>query len=108
VNRNLNIRGEIRETYDRAGCRPGRASGGQKKIRGGRLQTFVSGRIYEHLRRNTAVWLRGPVLGAYLNAGGHTSRLRLPYRVRQVKGGQRAWFDGGTITCTGGCRVRFG
>jgi stage II sporulation protein D len=107
VNRNLNIRGEIRETYDAAGCRPGRATGGQKKVRGGRLQKFLNGRIYEHLRRNTAVWLRGPVLGAYLKAGGHTSRLRIPFRVRQVKGGQRAWFDGGTITCTGGCRVRF-
>lgn len=107
VNRNLNIQGEIRETYDAAGCRAGRATSGQKKVRGGRLQTFATGRIYEHLRRNTAVWLRGPVLGAYLNAGGHTSRLRLPYRVRQISGGQRAWFDGGTITCTGGCRVRY-
>ncbi|MGH2656959.1 MAG: SpoIID/LytB domain-containing protein [Actinomycetota bacterium] len=107
VNRNLNIRGEIRETYDAAGCRPGRAASGQRKVRGGRLQRFVNGRIYEHLRRNTAVWLRGPVLGAYLKAGGPTSRLRLPFRVRQIKGGQRAWFDGGTITCTGGCRVRY-
>jgi stage II sporulation protein D len=108
VNRNLNIRGEIREAYDGAGCSPGRATSGQKKVRGGRLQTFQNGRIYEHLRRDAAVWLRGPVLSAYLNAGGHTSRLRLPFRIRQIKGGQRAWFDGGTITCTGGCRVRFG
>lgn len=107
VNRNLNIRGEIRETYDAARCRPGRATSGQKKIKGGRLQTFVNGRIYEHLRRDTAVWLRGPVLRVYLKAGGHTSRLRLPYRIKQIKGGQRAWFDGGTITCTGGCRVRY-
>jgi hypothetical protein len=68
----------------------------------------VKGRIYEHLGRNTAVWLRGPVLGAYVKAGGHASRLRLPYRIKPIRGGQRAWFDGGTITCTGGgCRVRY-
>ena len=108
VNRNLNIRGEIRQAYDAAGCRPGRATGGQRKIPGGRLQAFVSGRIYEHLKRNTAVWLRGAVLSAYLNAGGHASRLRLPYRIRRIRGGQRVLFDGGTITCGRGCRVRFG
>jgi stage II sporulation protein D len=111
VNRNLNIRGEIRQAYDAADCRPGRASSGQRRVRGGRVQTFADGRIYEHLRRHTAVWLRGALLNAYLNAGGPASRLRLPHRVRRITGGQRAWFDGGTITCTGGkrgCRVRFG
>lgn len=108
VNRNLNITGEIRKAYDAAGCRPGRATSGQQRVRGGRLQRFVDGRIYEHFRRNTAVWLRGRILDAYLNAGGHASRLRLPYRVRQISGGQRAWFDGGTITCSGRCRVRYG
>ncbi len=108
VNRNLNIRGEIRETYDASRCRPGRATSGQRTIRGGRLQRFVNGRIYEHLKRDAAVWLRGAMLSAYLDAGGHTSRLRLPYRIKRIKGGRRAWFDGGVITCTGRCRVRFG
>ena len=107
VNRNLNIRGEIRQAYDAAGCRPGRATSGQRKVRGGRLQSFVEGRIYEHASRHIAVWLRGPLLGAYVNAGGHASRLGLPYRIRRISGGQRAWFDGGTITCTGGCQVQY-
>jgi len=107
VNRNLNITGPIRERYDRLGCRPGRATGGQRRVRGGRLQRFVLGRIYQNLRRDAVVWLRGPVLDEYLEAGAHASRLRLPYRFRQLEGGQKAWFDGGTITCAGGCRVRF-
>jgi hypothetical protein len=107
VNRNLNIRGEIRQAYDAAGCRPGRATSGQRKVRRGRLQTFVQGRIYEHLKRHVAVWLRGSILDAYLKVGGHASRLGLPYRIKRVSGGQRGWFDGGTITCAGGCRVRF-
>ncbi|MGH2766621.1 MAG: SpoIID/LytB domain-containing protein [Actinomycetota bacterium] len=108
VNRNLNIKGAIRGEYDSQRCRPGRATGGRKKVRGGRLQTFITGRIYENVRRHSAVWLRGPVLNRYLDLGGHASRLRLPYRFRRIKGGQRGWFDGGTITCAGGCRVRYG
>jgi SpoIID/LytB domain protein len=107
VNRNLNITGSIRDTYDRMGCRPGRSTSGQQRVRGGRFQRFLVGRIYENLRRGTAVWLRGAVLDQYLAAGGHTSRLRLPYRVRQIKGGQKAWFEGGTITCAAGCQVRY-
>jgi stage II sporulation protein D len=107
VNRNLNIVGSIRDTYDRLGCRPGRATSGQQRVRGGRFQRFLVGRIYQNLGRDAVVWLRGPVLNQYLAAGGPGSRLRLPYRLRQISGGQKAWFDGGTITCGGGCRVRY-
>lgn len=107
VNRNLNIKGTIRDEYDHLRCLPGRATGGRKKVSGGRLQTFAVGRIYEHLGRGAVVWLRGPVLDEYLGLGAHASRLRLPYRFRQIKGGQKAWFDGGTITCAGGCQVRY-
>jgi stage II sporulation protein D len=104
VNRNLNITGGIRQVYDGLGCRPGRATKAQKGVRGGRFQVFTRGRMYENDRRDAVVWLRGRVLSKYLQVGGHASRLRLPYRVR---GTTRAWFDGGTITCAGGCRVRF-
>lgn len=103
VNRNLNITGGIRAAYDGLGCRPGRATKPQKGVRGGRFQVFTGGRMYENDRRDAVVWLRGRLLSKYLQAGGHASRLRLPYRVR---GASKAWFDGGTITCTGGCRVR--
>jgi hypothetical protein len=107
VNRNLNITGPIRDGYDRLRCRPGRATSPSQKIPGGRLQTFAVGRMYQHARRDRVVWLRGPVLARYIDLGEHTSELRLPYRFASIQGGQRGWFDGGIITCAGGCRVRY-
>jgi SpoIID/LytB domain protein len=106
INRNLNVTGTIRDEYDRIACRPGRAVSAQKKVRGGREQRFVSGRMYENRRRNAVVWLRGAVLGEYLRVKGPRGRLGLPLRYKAVKGGARAWFDRGTITCTPRCRVR--
>jgi SpoIID/LytB domain protein len=106
VNRNLNITGDIRSTYDRIRCAPGRATTPQQKVRGGSWQGFVGGNLYDNDARGSVTWLRGPILQQYLDSGGPTSRLRLPYKVRRIKGGQRAWFDGGIITCTKRCRVR--
>ena len=108
INRNLNITGGIRATYDRLKCRPGRAVTPQKRVRGGQWQGFAKGRMYSNARRNAVTWLRGSLLQKYLQEGGPRSRLRLPVKVRRIKGGQRAWFDGGIITCTGGCRVNLG
>jgi stage II sporulation protein D len=106
VNRNLNITGAIREEYDRIGCRPGRAVGAQKAVRGGREQRFIKGRMYEHGRRDAVVWLRGRVLARYLDLDGPRGRLKMPFRAKKVRGGMKAWFDRGTIACTPGCRVR--
>ena len=103
VNRNLNISGAIRGTYDRLRCAPGRAVTQQKKVKGGRWQGFAVGRMYENGKRNAVTWLRGAVLREYLQAGGPRSRLRLPYRA----GKRKAWFEGGTISCVGGCKVRY-
>jgi SpoIID/LytB domain protein len=107
VNRNLNITGSIRDEYDRLGCRPGRATRAGKKVPGGREQSFVKGRLYQNARKDAVTWLRGAVLGSYLDQGGPRGRLHLPYRYKKVGGGAKAWFDGGAIACTPGCRVRF-
>jgi stage II sporulation protein D len=106
VNRNLNISGDIRTTYDRLRCAPGRATTPQKRAKGGSWQAFSAGRLYDNNKRGTVTWLRGDILRTYLDKGGPSSRLRLPYRVKRVKGGQRAWFEGGVITCTKRCKVR--
>lgn len=106
INRNLNVTGAIRDEYDRIGCRPGRAVSAQKKVRGGREQRFVGGRMYEHGRLNATVWLRGAVLGQYLKLRGPRGRLGLPYRYKKIRRGAKALFDRGTIACTPRCRVR--
>lgn len=106
INRNLNITGDIRSTYDRLRCTPGRATTAQRGVNGGSWQAFTGGRLYDNDARGTVTWLRGPILREYLDAGGPSSRLGLPYKVRKIKRGRRAWFDGGTITCTKRCRVR--
>jgi stage II sporulation protein D len=106
INRNLNISGDIRASYDRLRCAPGRATTPQQGTKGGSWQGFTGGRLYDNDARGTVTWLRGPVLATYLEAGGPTSKLGLPVRVKKVKAGQRAWFDGGSITCTKRCRVR--
>ena len=106
INRNLNISGDIRATYDRLRCAPGRATTAQKAVKGGSWQAFVNGRLYDNDGRQTVTWLRNPILATYLEVGGPRSKLGLPYRVRKIKGGHRAWFDGGSITCAKRCRVR--
>ena len=106
INRNLNISGDIRGAYDRMRCAPGRATTPQQGVNGGSWQAFISGRLYDNDVRQTVTWLRGPILVKYLDTGGPGSGLGLPYRAKRIKGGQRAWFDGGSITCTKQCRVR--
>ncbi len=106
VNRDLTITGDIRVAYDRLGCRPGRATGPDRAVRGGRVQQFAVGRIYDNDRRNKVVWLHGKVLGAYVQRGAHSGRLGLPIRTQRVKRGTRGLFEGGTVTCAPGCRVR--
>jgi stage II sporulation protein D len=108
VNRNLNVTGPIRAAYDRLGCRPGRATSSQKKVRGGSEQRFVKGRMYLNERRDVIVWLRGAVLGEYLSFDGPRGRLRMPVRTKTVRGGTKTWFERGTIVCTPRCRVSFG
>jgi len=106
VNRNLNISGDIRATYDRLRCAPGRATTRQQNVKGGSWQAFVGGRLYDNDGRGSVTWLRGPILRKYLEVGGPSSKLGLPYRIKKVKKGQRAWFDRGMITCTKTCRAR--
>lgn len=107
VNENLNVTGSIRLAYDRIRCKPGRAVTPQQPVPGGRWQGFNKGRMYLNGGRDSVVWLRGAVLARYMELGAHDSKLRLPYRYRNVNGGAKAWFDGGTIACTPGCSVSY-
>jgi SpoIID/LytB domain protein len=106
VNQNLNITGDIRATYDHLRCAPGRAVTAQQSVKGGSWQGFVGGRLYDNDARASVTWLRGPMLRKYLEIGGPTSKLGLPYRVKKMKKGTRGSFDRGTITCTKTCRAK--
>ena len=107
VNKNLNITGKIRTKYDGLQCAPGRATSPKKDIQGGAYQRFKRGRIYSNAAADKVVWIRGPVLGKYLDVGGHKGKLGLPRKYAKVQGGAKGVFDGGTIVCTSGCTVKY-
>jgi SpoIID/LytB domain protein len=77
VNANHNILGEIRETYDAAGCRPGLPS---KRIvfRNGVYQRFRRGSISHNENARLTVWLRGPIDDEYRAVRGPSGKLGLP------------------------------
>lgn len=99
VNENLLVEGRIRDEYDSLSCKPGLATSRRKNVDGGRVQVFEEGRIYENTATNVTVWLRGAILGKYLNLGGPGSFLGLPRSYRNIspRAGRRATFDGGHI-----------
>jgi stage II sporulation protein D len=106
INRDLTISGKIRARYDGSNCGPGRATSGDRAISGGRYQTFKHGRVYVNERQDRVVWVRGAVLGTYLDRRGHRGPLGLPMSFQGVEGGTRGVFQHGTITCVSGCSVQ--
>jgi stage II sporulation protein D len=107
VNKNLNITGKIRTKYDNEGCKPGRATGSKKDVKGGAYQRFKKGRIYANGQADKVVWIRAAVLQKYLDVGGHNGKLGLPRKYVKIQGGTKGVFDGGTIVCTSGCTVKY-
>ena len=107
VNADRRVTGPIRAEYDRLGCRPGRPTSAARSVAGGEWQKFRTGRIY---RGAGAVWVRGSILTAYLDAGGPTGKLGFPAGGQKKLSGERVRmrFASGLITCRpdGSCRVR--
>jgi stage II sporulation protein D len=77
VNRNKNVTGKIRATYDAANCRPGLPTTAEAKVPGGSRQRFESGAIYRNADAVTA-WLRVRINDEYRGAGGAKGPLGLP------------------------------
>jgi stage II sporulation protein D len=112
VNRNFNVRDEIRARYDRMKCRPRLPTGPQRATKGGKWQAFEVGRLYFKAALGQAHWIHGPVLERYLKRKGPKGRLGYPVTdVKRIKKGRdRAKFERGQITCkraTGKCHTRF-
>jgi SpoIID/LytB domain protein len=61
INSDRTIRGSIRETYDRLGCRPGLPASPQRAVTGGAQQFFASGGVYANRNSGLTVWLKGPI-----------------------------------------------
>lgn len=105
IGHNLLVTGALRLKYDAINCRPKLAVAPQDDVGVGVRQRFENGTIF--FRSVTgAHWLHGPVLGAFVKAGGPTGALGFPTTdVRLDDNGDAfANFQHGTITCdAGGC-----
>jgi uncharacterized protein with LGFP repeats len=77
VNRNKNVTGRIRATYDAEACAPGLPTSPEVDVPGGSRQLFESGAIYRNAG-DVTVWLKGVIFDEYTAVGGPTGRLRLP------------------------------
>jgi SpoIID/LytB domain protein len=77
VNRDKNVTGQIRATYDNENCGPGLPTTPEVDVRGGSRQKFETGAIYRNAG-DVTVWLRGPVYDEYTAVGGADGVLRLP------------------------------
>jgi SpoIID/LytB domain protein len=77
VNRDKNVTGRIRETYDDENCGPGLPTTPEVDVPGGSRQKFETGAIYRNAG-DVTVWLRGPVYDEYTAVGGADGTLGLP------------------------------
>jgi SpoIID/LytB domain protein len=102
INKNMNVQGQIRATYDGLKCAPGLQKSPQNAEPGGAYQRFANGRIYLNGGKNKAYWLHGLVLTRYLDLGQWSSALGWPTSGVQTVDADhvKATFDNGTITCT--------
>jgi stage II sporulation protein D len=102
INRNMNVTGQIRATYDALNCRPGLQKSPRYARTGGAYQRFATGRIYLNGALVKAYWLYGLVLTRYVNLGQWTSALGWPTSgIQKIDSNhQKATFDHGSITCT--------
>ena len=78
INRNLNVEGAIRKTYDRYGCRPGSATTASRPMPAGRYQRFENGTIYRNSDGPATVWLRGDTFDKYRALNEWEGRLGPP------------------------------
>jgi SpoIID/LytB domain protein len=99
VNRNKNVTGRIRATYDAANCGPGLPKTPEVRVPGGSRQRFQTGTIYRNADAVT-VWLKERINDEYVGAGGAKGPLGLPTsRVKPITG---------VSGCAAGCsRVTF-
>jgi SpoIID/LytB domain protein len=102
INKNLNVTGEIRATYDALNCAPGLQTSRRIAKTGGAYQKFTNGRIYLNGAQSKAYWLYGVVLARYIELGQWTGSLGWPTSgVKDIDSDhQKATFDNGSITCT--------
>ncbi len=100
INADRSITGAIRLKYDALGCSPGLPRSREVAVAGGLRQKFEDATIYFQ-EGPGAHELHGPVLVAYLDAGGPGGNLGFPTTdVRRLSNGnQRARFQDGVITC---------
>jgi SpoIID/LytB domain protein len=100
INADRSITGAIRLKYDSLGCSPGLPRSREVAVAGGLRQKFEDATIYFQ-EGPGAHELHGPVLVAYLDAGGPSGNLGFPTTdVRRLSNGdQRSRFQGGVITC---------
>ena len=107
VDANRQITGAIRAKYDALACSPGLPLSRQVAVADGHRQTFQDATIYT-ADASGAHEVHGPVLAAYLDAGGPGGRLGFPTTdTRRLQNGNlRSRFQHGTITCgDAGCTV---
>lgn len=78
INADRTIRGEIRETYDRLGCRPGLPVSPHRAVEGGAQQLFANGGIYTNRAAGLTVWLRGAIDAEFRAVGAAAGVLGVP------------------------------
>jgi SpoIID/LytB domain protein len=105
INTNRTIRGPIRETYDRLGCRPGLPDSPLHTVSGGAEQYFAHGGLYRNDAANLTVWLRGSIDHEFRAVDGIRGVLGVPLgtperivaRSRGCASCERVSFNGGKI-----------
>ena len=105
INSDRTIRGPIRETYDRFGCRPGLPASPQRSVDGGSQQYFATGGIYANRASGLTVWLRGAIDREFRAVDAAAGVLGVPtsglaaltLRASACSGCKRIMFAGGRI-----------
>ncbi|MEP6758873.1 MAG: SpoIID/LytB domain-containing protein [Actinomycetota bacterium] len=105
INSDRTIRGQIRDTYDRVGCRPGLPTSPQRMVHGGSQQFFASGGVYANRASGFTVWLRGAIDREFRAVDAAAGVLGVPtsapaaltLRSSTCRGCKRIMFAGGRI-----------
>ena len=105
INSDRTIRGTIRETYDRLGCRPGLPASPQRSVDGGSQQFFETGGLYANRASGLTVWLRGAIDREFRAVDAAAGVLGVPtsapagltLRTSTCSGCKRIMFAGGRI-----------
>jgi len=100
INSDRTVRGRIRESYDRLGCRPGLPTSPQRSVRGGAQQFFETGGLYVNEAADLTVWLRGPIDREFRAVGAAAGVLGVP-------AGKPTALRQRSTSCTGCKRVAF-